>query len=92
MATMSFCAKMHLEHEWKYYELLWESPQHKEEAIKSGKYNVSAAFFYDVDKADGKLTLFKDSNFFIKIWILFTRKLTSMVLNVIMLQIYCNIL
>lgn len=52
MATMSFCAKMHLEHEWKYYELLWESPQHKEEAIKSGKYNVSAAFFYDVDKAD----------------------------------------
>lgn len=59
MATISF-GKLYLEHQWKYVELFWESPQQKYEAIMSGRYNASAAFFYDVDKGLGKLTLFKN--------------------------------
>ncbi|XP_028045780.1 major royal jelly protein 1 [Monomorium pharaonis] len=55
MAMISF-GKLLLEYEWKYLDLLWESPQQKQEAINSGRYNASAAFFYDVDKAlDGRI-------------------------------------
>lgn len=59
MGTMSF-GKINLQYQWKYLDLLWESPQKKQEAIDSGAYNISAAFFYDVDRASGMLKLFKD--------------------------------
>ncbi|XP_011880236.1 PREDICTED: major royal jelly protein 3-like [Vollenhovia emeryi] len=55
METMS-AGKMRLEYQWKYLDLLWESPQQKQEAIDSGSYNPSVAFLYDVDKApDGRV-------------------------------------
>lgn len=83
METMSF-DKMHVEYQWKYFDLLWESPQQKQEAINSGDYNITAAFLYDVDKAPGRLTLFKD--FIVILYgntdTFFTRKLTILILNV----------
>lgn len=54
MAVMSF-GKLLLEYQWKYFDLLWESSQQKQEAIDSGRYNASIAFLYDVDKTSGKL-------------------------------------
>lgn len=55
MGTMNF-GKMSLKYQWKYFDLLWENPQQKQEAIDSGVYNVSVAFLYDIDKAPGMLT------------------------------------
>ncbi|XP_011684683.1 PREDICTED: major royal jelly protein 1-like [Wasmannia auropunctata] len=55
MTATSF-GKLLLEYQWKYLDLLWDSPQQKKDAIASGRYNASAAFFYDVDKAlDGRV-------------------------------------
>jgi len=86
METMSF-GKMRLEYQWKYLDLLWDSPQQKQEAINSGAYNASIAFLYDIDKAPGRLTLFKD---FIVILYgntsFFT--LTILILNVIEVLLY----
>ncbi|XP_011880237.1 PREDICTED: major royal jelly protein 1-like [Vollenhovia emeryi] len=62
ITTVSF-GKVRPEYQWKYLDLLWESPQQKQEAIDSGSYNPSVAFLYDVDKApDGRvfITAVKD--------------------------------
>ncbi|XP_011880390.1 PREDICTED: major royal jelly protein 1-like [Vollenhovia emeryi] len=58
-------SKMSLEYEWKYFDILWESPQQKQEAIDSGVYyeNATGAFLHGVDKApDGRIfvTAIKD--------------------------------
>lgn len=87
MEAMSF-GKMRLEYQWKYLDLLWESPQQKQEAINSGAYNASVAFFFDVDRAPGRLTLFKD--FIVILYgntYLFLRKLTILILNVITFEV-----
>lgn len=61
MTTLSL-SKLVLEYEWKYADLVWESPQQKQRAIDSGAYNASSMFLFDVDLAPGRLftRLFKD--------------------------------
>ncbi|XP_025992716.1 major royal jelly protein 1 [Solenopsis invicta] len=55
IATTSF-GKLHLDYQWKYIDLLWESDQQKQEAIDTGRYNASRYFLYDMDKApDGRI-------------------------------------
>ncbi|KYN06897.1 Major royal jelly protein 1 [Cyphomyrmex costatus] len=51
MTTTSF-GKSLLKYEWKYLDILWDSPRQKEEAIYFGRYNPNVAFLYDIDKAD----------------------------------------
>ncbi|XP_011637396.1 major royal jelly protein 3-like [Pogonomyrmex barbatus] len=48
LTTISY-DELLLKMQWKYLDLLWNSPQKKEETIASGRYNASAAFLYDVD-------------------------------------------
>lgn len=59
---MSF-GKLVLEHEWKYVDLLWESPQQKQQAIDSGAYNASLMFLFDIDVASGIIVQRFDNNF-----------------------------
>ena len=55
IATISFGVKMKIVYKWKYLDYVWDNPEHKEDAINSGNYNVSTCFLNDVDKADGRL-------------------------------------
>lgn len=59
---MSF-GQLVLEHKWKYADLLWESPQQKQQAIDSGAYNASMMFLLDMEVAPGRLKFFKDLTF-----------------------------
>ncbi|KYN38592.1 Major royal jelly protein 3 [Trachymyrmex septentrionalis] len=43
---------MKIVYKWKYLDYVWDNPEHKEDAINSGNYNVSTCFLNDVDKAD----------------------------------------
>lgn len=56
MGTMSF-GKMNLKpsYQWKYLDLVWDSPQQKQEAINSGAYDPRVAYLYDVEKAPGEV-------------------------------------
>ena len=56
MTIMSF-GKLLLKYEWKYLDILWDNPRQKEEAIYFGKYDPNLAYLYDIDRANGKLTL-----------------------------------
>ncbi|KYN19175.1 Major royal jelly protein 5 [Trachymyrmex cornetzi] len=39
---------------WEYLDYVWNNPEHKEDAINSGNYNVNTCFLNDIDKADGR--------------------------------------
>ncbi|KAL0117138.1 hypothetical protein PUN28_010168 [Cardiocondyla obscurior] len=55
MGTTSL-SQMRVEYEWKYFDLLWDSPKQRQDAIDSGTYDPKGAFLFDVDKAlDGRV-------------------------------------
>ena len=59
--TVSFGVNLKDEYDWKYVDFLWESVNQREDAINSGNYNPNSCVLYDVDKARGRLIIFKVS-------------------------------
>ncbi|XP_051172030.1 major royal jelly protein 1-like isoform X1 [Leptopilina boulardi] len=52
---MGHAEKMNLIYEWKYIDYMWNSPEAKNEAIKSGNYNFTSPILIDVDRSkDGR--------------------------------------
>lgn len=41
-------------HQWKYFDYLWNSREHKSEYINNGDYNHTSIVAIDVDVAEGK--------------------------------------
>ncbi|XP_011690164.1 PREDICTED: major royal jelly protein 3-like [Wasmannia auropunctata] len=55
-AIVSFGLEVNVIKKWKFVDFAWDSPEQKQQAIKSGRYNQSKCLLYDVNKAaDGRL-------------------------------------
>lgn len=46
-------AALRVQHEWKYFDFTWKSPEHKQNAINSGNYTPANIFSIDVDRDRG---------------------------------------
>lgn len=58
IATISFGVTLDEVLKWKYVDFIWTKEQ-RQKAIDSGNYNASNCILYDVDKAPGRVILFK---------------------------------
>ncbi|XP_011694430.1 PREDICTED: major royal jelly protein 3-like isoform X2 [Wasmannia auropunctata] len=56
MATVSFGVEYKLEYAFDHINFEWQSQKQMEDAIRSGDYNISRCFLYDVDQANDGTT------------------------------------
>lgn len=54
---MGYSKKMDVIYEWKYIDYVWDSPEAKIEAIRTGNYNYTSPILIDVDRSQGMAIL-----------------------------------